>query len=202
MYKKPAASMKKLTESEKVEYEHRKRYILPNSKIFAFFTGIVLGTVYFYFFRTKLLQNNIILNFETIKQIQDLKVDYSEVFIYVYKDRITQLVILLLCSCSYFAVPLLYGVICYIGFNICIFFYISVYAYGFKGIIFSVISFFPQSLFYLICICGLCQFVRNDNTKYYHKCKTFFLLIVFYVIGILTESFLNPYLIHRMALLF
>lgn len=173
-----------------------------NKKLIVFTLGIILSVVYFYLFKKMLINKIDILKTTSIQNLQSIKINNIALLKYVLQERITQTLIILLCTCSAYNIILLYGVFVYLGFHVGLLLMVSVYNYSFMGILLCIVSLFPHGIFYGLFLIEICKVAGYDDGKYYNKGKTIIICLLYYVIGILSESFINPTIFHSFSLLF
>lgn len=203
--------------STQEKYERTYKNTIPSSRMLVFMTGFCIGMVYFYFQRNVLLEDVRFFDTALLLQLENYEVKKIELFFYVFKVRFQQLVLLLLCCGNVFAKGLWYCVLVWLGFQVSIVFFSCSYQYGIKGLFLCLMSFFPQGIFYFIDIFKMIHKIWDDDAKYYHKyypVKDFgshkkvqtiifiALILFFWIIGVLCESYINPILIKQVASLF
>lgn len=201
----------------KREYETMYRNTMPNSRVLVFMTGFCLGMVYFYFVRDTLLEKVDFMSADVLGQLKNYQVKKELLISYVASLRFQQAAILMLCAGNLFAVGLFYLVLAYMGFHVSVLFFSAIYQYGMKGIIFCIVSFFPHGIFYLILFFRISNNIYKNDTKYYHNnnyikgagCHKILPRMLYmagnfvlWSLGVLCESYMNPDIMQKMALLF
>lgn len=207
-----------------VVYEqYRKLYrknTVPDGRVLVFLTGFCLGMVFFYLSGIRLIGEERFpsaLSADNIAKLSDFQFYAAGLFEYVTAKRIGQLVVLLICATSFMSGVFSYAFLGWGGFEIGTVMFSFVYQYGIKGLLFAVLLFIPHGI--LFCISFLLLFDKNrtGDKKAYHKydvitenglhnritkIKKIGVIVFLWALGILTEVYINPEIIKKIALFF
>ncbi len=193
------------------------RNTVPDSRVLVFLTGFCIGMVFFYLSNGKSMGSGGLLDREHLIRLQSFEVNQSGLFEYVVGLRLRQLVFCVICSLSSISGLLAYSIMGWYGFEAGLIIFSLVYQYGIKGIFLTFSMFLPQGAFYVIAF--LIIFGRHwiSDTKSCHKeetikgsrrhkkmenLKRIILVLVVFGIGILSEIYVNPEIVRKMALFF
>jgi len=207
-----------------VEYDKYKKIYrkntVPDSRVLVFLTGFCLGMVFFYLSGIRMMGEECfpgMLSADNIAKLSDFNFYAAGLFEYVTVKRLGQLVVLLICATSFMKGMFSYAILGCGGFEIGIVMFSFVYQYGLKGLLFSVLLFIPHGIFF--CISFLLLFDKNwmGDKKAYHnygiitengfhnkltKVKKTGIVLLLWIVGILTEVYINPEIIKKIALFF
>ena len=172
----------------------------------AFFCGILLANM----LGSEQLKQYSIFNEYFLKQLSYVSVNYNDLFFYIAENRGIIFCLLFLFGITKFGMPVHFLYIIWNGFSFGIAMVSLIVNFGFKGILVLCVFLFPQYLFYIPLYFMLfyfsCHWADTRKNEKYRKplfSKTVlavcFLgsLILLFFIGIMTESYLNPYLIKK-----
>ncbi len=193
------------------------RNTVPDSRVLVFLTGFCIGMVFFYLSNGKSMSSGGLLDRDHLIRLQSFEVNQSGLFEYVVGLRLRQLVFCVICSLSSISGLLAYSIMGWYGFEAGLIIFSLVYQYGIKGIFLTFSMFLPQGAFYVIAF--LIIFGRHwiSDTKSCHKeetikgsrrhkkmenLKRIILVLVVFGIGILSEIYVNPEIVRKMALFF
>ncbi len=198
-----------------------KRYRMRNGKlplVTIFTAGVFAGMFCMNFGRSILLENTGLLDEYTLYHMKYMTVDSSALFYYILKQRLCGVLVLAVLSTTYLGLAVCSGVVLWYGVCTGAFLATAVIRYGLKGILLVVVGIFPQYLVYvpaMIIMLFWCQKVYRtiylDRTYALEHDKNFlfpkFLLqllgiVMFFVVGCVLESFLNPYLLRGLLKIF
>lgn len=183
-----------------------------------FLVGISIGILGMSFGRSILLENTGLLDEYTLYNMKYMSVDGRALFYYVLRERLSCVVILVVLATTYLGLFLCVGVAFWYGMAAGAFLAAAVIRYGLKGILFAVVSVFPQYLiyvpvlFHLLLWCEtLCRGIyfqknfRQEKGNILLKSKYIMKLIVLLllmIIGCILESFINPQLLSGLLKIF
>lgn len=209
--------------TEQLEYtnyrqiERKRINMIPQSRLLVFMTGFCLGMMFFLFQRSYIVEESGLLDDEWMRQVQRVKLKKMDFLLYIKDVRLIQMILVFMASVSRMAKFFLYCGIGYMGFAAGVIMLTSVYRYDMKGLLFCFFIFFPHGIFYLL-ICWIFFYKVMGNSAYYehnnslikqkkwYKWLTGILLIViifgFFMLGILTEAYVNPTIVQKIALFF
>lgn len=172
----------------------------------AFFCGILLANM----LGSEQLKQYSIFNEYFLKQLSYVSVNYNDLLFYIAENRGIIFFLLFLFSITKFGMPIHFLYIIWNGFSFGIAMVSLIVNFGFKGILVLCVFLFPQYLFYIPLYFMLFYFSchwadTRKNEKYRQPLfsKTvwavcfFGSLLLLLFIGIMTESYLNPYLIKK-----
>lgn len=207
-----------------VEYDKYKeiyrKNTVPDSRVLVFLAGFCLGMVFFYLSGIKMIGEErfpVAFSTDNIARLSDFNFYAAGLFEYVTVKRVGQLIILLICATSFIRGIFSYAILGWGGFEIGIVMFSFVYQYEVKGLLFSVMLFIPQGIFFVLSFLLLFDKSWTGDKKDYHnhdvimenglhnritKIKKMGVILLLWGIGILTEIYINPEIIQRMALFF
>ena len=210
--------------SVSVEYDKYKRIIrkntVPDGRVLVFLTGFCLGMVFFYLSGIKLVGEEhfpVALSADYVARLGDFNFYAAGLFEYVTVRRLGQLVLLLICATSFMRGIFSYVILGWGGFEIGIVMFSLVYQYGIKGLLFSVMLFIPHGFFFLVSFLLLFDKSWMGDKNAYHnydaimenglhnkltKVKKISIVLLLWGVGILTEVYINPEIVKRIALFF
>lgn len=200
---------------------YRTRYktknTIPDSKLLVLGTGFLLGLVFFYFAGKQLIEDSGLLSQESIEPLKNFSMDQNGYLIYIAGIRIKQFLFVLFCSLSIWGGYFLYVVLGWGGFQWGILFYAAMYQYGMRGMFYCIFMLLPQGIFYFLAFVQFMNKKLGSDKKYYHKninitssramnigenVKAFFVIMVLLCLGILSESYINPWFMKWILLFF
>ncbi|MDE7321853.1 MAG: hypothetical protein K2N73_03830 [Lachnospiraceae bacterium] len=200
--------------------EYRKfhyKNTVPDSRVLVFLTGFCIGMVFFYLFNGKNAGVSGLLDREHLLQLQSFEVNQSGLFEYVVGLRLKQLAFCIICSLSSIGSLLAYSIMGWYGFEAGLIIFSLVYQYGIKGIFLTFSMFLPHGAFYVIGFLIIFSKYWVSDTKCCHKeetikdcgrhkkmenLKKIILVLAVFGIGILSEIYVNPEIVRKMALFF
>lgn len=172
----------------------------------AFFCGILLANL----LGIEQLKQYSIFNEYFLNQLSYVSVNYNDLLFYIAENRGIMFVLLLVFSVTKFGIPVHFLYIIWNGFSFGIAMVSVIVNFGFKGILVLCAFLLPQYLFYILTYIMLFYFswqwtdiVKNEkyrqplfSKKIWTVCF-FIVMILLFFIGIMTESYLNPYIIKK-----
>lgn len=205
------------------EVTYRKIYYrnaIPDSRVLVFLTGFCLGMVFFYLSGIKLIGGQYFpaaLSADNIAKLHDFDYNAAGLLEYVTYRRLGQFIFLLICATSILRGVFSYAVLGWGGFELGVLIFTFVYQYGLKGLLFSVTLLIPHGIFYLAVFLLLFHACWAGNEKTYHnynavtekglhnkftKVKKAVIILGLWLIGILSEVYINSEIVRKIALLF
>ena len=196
---------------------YKGKNTIPDCKILVFGTGFLLGLVFFCFAGKKIIENLGILSQTDIERLKSFSMNEKGYFIYIVGIRIKQFLFILFGSFSIWAGGFLYAVLGWSGFQLGILIYAAMYQYGMKGLFYCVFMLMPQGIFYYLAFVQVMNKKLGSDKKYYHKninitknrvmnisenVKMFLTILVLLCLGILSESYINPWFMKWILLFF
>ena len=196
---------------------YKAKNTIPDSKLLVLGTGFLLGLVFFYFTGKQLIEDSGLLSQETIEPLKNFSMDQNGYLIYIAGIRIKQFLFVLFCSLSIWGSCFLYAVLGWGGFQWGILFYAAMYQYGMRGVFYCVFMLLPHGIFYFLAFVQFMNKKLGSDKKYYHKninitsskalsigenVKTFLVIMMLLCLGILSESYINPWLMKWILLFF
>lgn len=190
---------------------------VPDSRVLVFLTGFCVGMVFFYLFSGKNMSVGGLLDREHLLQLQSFEVNQSGLFEYVVGLRLKQLAFCVICSLSSISGLLAYSIMGWYGFESGLIIFSLVYQYGIKGIFLTFSMFLPHGAFYVIAFLIIFSRHWGSDTKCCHKEETIkehgrhkkienfkkiIIVLAVFVIGVLSEVYVNPEIVRKMALFF
>lgn len=193
---------------------------VPDSRVLVFLTGFCLGMVFFYLSGIKLIGGQYFpaaLSADNIVRLHDFDFYTAGLFEYVMYKRLGQFVLLLICATSFFRKAFSYAFLGWGGFELGIMTFTLVYQYGLKGILLSLTLLIPHGIFFLVVFLLLFHKYWTGDEKAYHndrvvtekglhkkitKVRKAIIILALWLIGILSEVYINPEIIRKIALLF
>lgn len=210
--------------SVSVAYDkYRKIYrknTVPDGRVLVFLTGFCLGMVFFYLSGIKLMGEErfpAALSIDNISKLHDFNFYAAGLFEYVTVKRMGQLIFMLICATSFMRVIFSYAILGWGGFEIGIVMFSLVYQYGLKGLLLSVMLVIPHGIFYFASFMLLFDKNWIGDKKAYHnysaimenglhnkitKLKKTVVILSLWGIGILSEVYINPEIMKKIALFF
>lgn len=207
-----------------VEYDRYKQMYhkntMPDSRALAFAAGFCLSMVFFYLSGIKLIDSGhfpAALSAENILKLSDFDFSAAGLFEYAALKRLWQLIFLFICTTSFLKNVFSYAFLGWGGFEFGIVIFGLSHQYGFKGMIFGVMLFIPHGIFFLISFILLfgknIKGYKKDYNKYHYimetglhnkvaKIKRTAVVLSFWLIGILSEVYINPGIMKTMAIFF
>lgn len=150
-----------------------------------------------------------LLNSDALKELRDSTIDKKDFLEYVMAKRMLLFGIGVILWWWGFCKIYLYIVLTASSFMMGAYFYMSLYRYPFTGIFLWFFLFFPHMIFYVAAlICGIMlksgmHRSREEKIQYLWKnAWKVSLLVLFYIIGIYSESYLNVSLLQNFLKIF
>lgn len=196
---------------------YKTKNTTPDSKLLVLGTGFLLGLVFFYFTGRQLIEDSGMLSRESIEPLKNFSLEQNGYLIYIAGIRIKQFLLVLFCALSIWGGCFLYLVLAWSGFQLGILFYAAMYQYGMRGVFYCIFMLLPHVIFYFAAFVQFMNKKLGSDKKYYHKninitgsramklgekVKTFFAIVMLLCLGILSESYINPWLMKWILLFF
>lgn len=193
---------------------------VPDSRVLVFLTGFCLGMVFFYFSGIKLMREGRLpaaFSMDNISRLHDFDFYAAGLFEYVAGVRLGQLLLMSICAVSAMGSLLSYAILGWSGFELGIMMFTLVYQYGLKGLLLSVLLLLPHWIFFFAVFLLLFnRYWSGDKTAYHkygsitekglhnklNKIKKIILILLLWLVGILSEVYINPEIIKKIALFF
>ncbi len=183
------------------------------SLIWAFWGGVLLGILLVNMTKSLYIEEIDFLSTDILYEMKHMSVDYGVFFFGVLRKRVVPVVCIMLLATTYLGVIVSYGYAGWIGLSVGMFVAVAVVHYGVKGLLLFVVALFPHYLLYLpawmmllkgareLCSCiyfpGNCKRTyingRKDEIKF--GLGVFLKVLGVVIIGILSESYVNPKLL-------
>ncbi len=175
-----------------------------------FFIGILIANL---FGKEKLAQFGIFNNYY-LQQFEYAQIDETDLFLYIVRERLPVLGFLVLFGMTEFWYPMHLLFVAWNGGAIGFLFVSALSNLGVKGILLVVLSLIPQYIFYVLMYLLLFELQGMQHGeagngfsggKIKHKGKYlvgFGIILLFAVFGILTETYINPFLMKNIIKLF
>lgn len=181
---------------------YKEKNTIPDGRLLVFLTGFFLGLVFFYFAGKQLIEESGFLSEETIEALKGFRMEEKGYLFYIMGIRIKQLLFLVFCTLSAWAGVLLYALLGWSGFTLGIFVFGAVYRYGIKGSFYCIFMLLPQGIFYLLLLLHLLNKKTQSGKRYYYKLKDILFVLAMACCGILSECYINPWLMKWLLLFF
>lgn len=190
---------------------------IPDNRVLVFLTGFCVGMVFFYLTGGQNVGAGNLLDAEHLELMQNFEVNRSGLLEYVVGLRLRQFVFGLICALSSVGGLLAYSIMGWCGFEAGLILFTLVYQYGIKGILLTFSMFLPHGIFYCVLFLILFRKYWISDKKSCHnevtikrermfqkieKFKTVVLVFVLLCLGILSEVYINPEIMRKVALLF
>ena len=188
-----------------------KRYQLHNGKLPLlpiYMAGVLAGILIMNFGKSILLKNTGLLDEYTLYHMKYMTVDSSALFYYVLRLRMKTFFMLVILATTYLGLVICAGTAFGYGLSTGAFVSALLVRYGLKGIVFAVLSVFPQYLLYIPAMAALLLWCERLNRNIYFKSglllegegitttpKKIIQLVVILggiLLGCIAESFMNP----------
>lgn len=186
-----------------------RKNTVPDSRVLVFLTGFCLGMVFFYLSGIKMIGEErfpLACSTDNIARLSDFHFYTAGLFEYVTLKRLGQLIVLLICATSFLRGIFSYAILGWSGFEIGIVLFSFVYQYGLKGLLFAVMLFIPQGIFFGLSFLLLFDKSWAGDKKDYHnrltKMKKTGVILLLWGLGILTEVYINPEIVKKISLFF
>lgn len=183
-----------------------------------FVIGLVLGTVFMNYGKKVLLENTGLLDEYTLYHMKYMTVDNTAFFYYLLRQRILDVLLMVIISTTYLGVLFVAGKTIWYGATVGMFISAAVIRYGMKGIFLVLAGVFPQYIIYVpayILLLNLCE--KTCRSIYFKdsssvdmstmdliRSKIIQILIILgaVVIGCVLESYLNPIIFMNLLRIF
>lgn len=196
---------------------YKTKSTIPDSRILVFVTGFFLGLVFFYFAGKQLIEDSGLLSKEYIEPLKNFSMNQKGYLFYIIGIRIRQFLFVLFCSLSIWAGCFLYAVLGWGGFQLGILSFAAMYQYGMRGVFYCIFMLLPHGILYFLAFVKVLNRKLDSDKKYYHKnininssrakklyenVKVIFEILLLLCLGILSESYINPWLMKWILLFF
>lgn len=193
---------------------------VPDTRVLVFLTGFCFGMVFFYLAGIKMIGGQYLpaaLSTDNIVKLHDFDFNAAGLLEYVTYKRLGQFIFLLICATSFLRGAFSYAILGWGGFELGVMIFTLVYQYGLKGLLFSITLLIPHGIFFLVVFLLLFHGYWAGNEKTYHndnavtekglhnkitKVKKAVIILVLWIIGMLSEVYINPEIVRKIALLF
>ncbi|MBE5892599.1 MAG: stage II sporulation protein M [Lachnospiraceae bacterium] len=173
-----------------------------------FWTGVLAGIIVMNLGKSILLDDTGLLDEYTLYHMKYMTVDSGALFYYVLWLRMKTVLILIVFATTYLGMAVCTGATVWYGFSVGAFTSALMMQYGLKGIVFGVLSVFPQMLLYVPAAVALLRWcVQLNRFIYFQREATSDVekkvplsrrivrllgILGLVVLGCLAESFINP----------
>ena len=172
-----------------------------------FWAGMLLGIITMNLGKSILLENTGLLDEYTLYHMKYMTVDSSALFYYVLGLRMKNFLLLAVLATTYLGMAVCVGTTLWYGFSVGAFLAALMIRYSLKGIIFAILSIFPQGIFYIPAMAILLLWCEQLNRGIYfkngfaeeegelafgRKILQLVLILGIMLLGCLAESFVNP----------
>ena len=173
-----------------------------------FWTGVLAGIIVMNLGKSILLDSAGLLDEYTLYHMKYMTVDSGALFYYVLWLRMKAALILIIFATTYLGMAVCAGATVWYGFSFGAFSSALMMQYGLKGIVFGVLSVFPQMLIYVPAAVVLLRWcVRLNRSIYFqreavaaveknvplsHRVVRLLGIVGLILVGCLAESFVNP----------
>lgn len=175
-----------------------------------FCAGLLTGIIVMNLGKSILLEGVGLFDEDTLYRMKYMTVDGNALFCYVIRKRMVKLLFLAVLSTTYLGLASCLGMTFWYGMSAGAFFSALALRYGIKGILFAVISMFPQYLVYIpsvLLLLSWCEtlyrgiYVRGsgvnleDRGFLLKKAGQLGVILIAVAGGCLLEGYVNPYLL-------
>ncbi|MCM1184043.1 MAG: hypothetical protein NC337_11785 [Roseburia sp.] len=193
---------------------------IPDGRMLVFLTGFCLGMVFFYLSGGIKGNGDFIsglFSIDSFSQIKNFLAYKGGLLEYIFGVRLGQFVFVLLCATSTLGAVLAYGVLGWCGFEFALLVFTAVYQYGVSGLLLSVLLFFPHGIFYALMLLlvfnkawradrgrnrGNPVRTRGGLAVRLTGLRNFLIALMIFLLGVLSETYVNPEILKRFALFF
>lgn len=212
-------SQKEAPRAEVVYKRMHYRNTVPDGRMLVFMTGFCLGMVFFY------LSGGIkgngdfirgIFSIDSFSEVKNFLVNKGGLLEYILGIRFGQFIFVLLCATSTIGGVLAYGILGWCGFELALLVFAAVYQYGVLGLLFSVLLFLPHGIFYAFVLLIVFNKAWKTNkeaasgrasgkrglSRHLAEVRNFLIIMGIFFMGVLSETYINPEILKRLALLF
>lgn len=181
--------------------------------LYPLFFGLLCGILFIMILGERYLEADGILGSEMLDKMLYLEMNKGALLLYVLKQRMTTIFILVLLSSTFFGIIALYCYVGWIGFSAGVIFTVAAIRFGAKGILIMIASMFPHYIIYIPIIFIFLNWCYELCSKLYFPSKSlgsnfgnkkqvfarFFIYLCFatlvIILGGLLESYVNSYII-------
>lgn len=205
--------------AEVVYKRMRYRNTVPDGRMLVFMTGFCLGMVFFYLSGGIKGNGDFIrglFSIDSFSEIKNFLVNKGGLLEYIFGVRFGQLIFVLLCATSTVGGVLAYGLLGWCGFELALLVFAAVYQYGVLGLLLSVLLFLPHGIFYAFALLLVFRKAWKANKGAVSgngkkrrglparlvEARNFLIILGIFFLGILSETYINPEILKRLALLF
>ena len=183
-----------------------------------FLAGLILGVLLMNACKGLLLDNTGLLDEYSLYHMKYMTVDGNALFIYVIKQRMSDVVFMAVMATTYLGLAVISGMLLWYGTAAGMFLSAAVIRYGMKGVLFALTSVFPQYLLYvpaMICLMTCCEqtcrsiYFKNslspqDSVRGTIPKRLLQLAVISAVVitGCALESYVNPHLLSSLLKIF
>lgn len=183
-----------------------------------FLAGLLFGTIMMNYGKKMLLENTGLLDEYSLYHMKYMTVDNNAFFLYVLRERLTDVIVLAVMATTYLGVAMVAFKILWYGIAAGMFLSAAVIRYGMKGILLVLTGVFPQYILYVPAIAMLmiwcertCRTIyfkeggnRQDGIKGIITGKIIQVLVVIGItlVGCFLESFVNPIIFSNLLKIF
>ena len=173
-----------------------------------FWTGVLAGIIVLNLGKSILLDDAGLVDEYTLYHMKYMTVDSGALFYYVLWLRLKTVIILVVFATTYLGMVICAGAAVWYGFSCGAFASALMMQYGLKGIVFGVLSVFPQMMLYVPGVIALLQWCVQMNRSIYfqrepaaeagknlalsRRIVRLLGILVVVLLGCLAESFINP----------
>lgn len=151
------------------------------------------------------LENSNILDEYTLGRMKYLELNCNTFFLYVLQKRMTTVWLLMLFCITAIGLYVLWGYLLWTGFALGTLLSVAVMRYGMKGILLLLAGIFPHYLCYVPACLLLLRIGQRMHTRIqeiWQYGMSFLGLHIVVIIGVLLESYVNPYIITKVLKIF
>lgn len=170
-----------------------------------FLIGFVAGVILMNSGMFLQLEESSLLDEYTLGRLKYLEINCNTFFVYVLQKRITLLWLLMLFCITTIGLYVLCGYLAWCGFVCGTLLSVAIMRYGIKGILLIVAGTLPHYIFYIPACLLLIKLGQklHERTQNVLQCGMSFLGIhIVVIIGILLESYVNPYIMTKILKVF
>jgi len=183
-----------------------------DSRILVLMMGFCFGMIFFFISEGNTTNSQVFLQiFE--QNIENFFINKSNLLMYILEIRIRQLLLLVICATSIINTFIMYIILGAMGLGIGIITFTMIYQYGIMGAFFLLILIFPHGILYVLILLRIIK--RSCLNKHsfqeihnYNKIKRIRMvfneaiaIMILFVIGILTEVYINAELVKKLIIM-
>lgn len=189
---------------------------LPYFPIFVI--SFMIGMLMMNIGKTILLENTGLLDEYTLYYMKQMSVDSNALFSYVLRERIGEMVLIVVLSTTYLGIVVCAGMTIWYGVALGAFFATLFIRYGMKGLLLALTSIFPQYIFYLPTMMVFLMWCEALNRSIYFtntftigrgnrleiakKIVQLAIMVFVIIIGCGFEGYVNHYLVNGFLKIF